>query len=350
MRPILWEIPAVPLWGWLLLLAGFFGLSAYWGVGDAAAEATSAEERRRRVRATLLMNLAFFVVGAVVVWRLGDALNRPLPVRAYGLMLVVAFGAGMIYLQRGARGSSLQPDGVVDLILGLLLVSVLSSRVLYILLNWGSYAGHWQEVFRVWEGGLSFHGGLIGGILWVAWYAWRRRVRFLWLADLMTPALALGYAFARIGCFLNGCCYGTPTHLPWAIRFQDPPLSGHWTEPSHPVQIYAALANVAIFTILGAVLARKRFDGQLVGLYLILYSAYRFAAEALRKGVTGEVFALGMTQAQWASLLIAALGALLLVFLRGRANTTANSPTGAAAGKKAKGALAAGSGKGHKRR
>ncbi|MBI3947786.1 MAG: prolipoprotein diacylglyceryl transferase [Armatimonadetes bacterium] len=328
MRPILFEIPAIPIWGWVILLSGFFGLSAYWGARDVVADAASAEERRRRVRSTLLTNLLLFALGAALVWRFGEALARPLPVRAYGFLLMLAFAAGLVCLQRVARGTALSAESAVDVMLGLLLVSVLSSRVMYILLNWGQYAGHWRALLQVWEGGLSFHGGLLGGILWVAWYARRHRLGFLWLADLMVPGLALGYAIARVGCFLNGCCYGTPTHLPWAVRFQDPPLSNQWTEPSHPVQIYASLTNLVIFAIILRLARRKRFDGQVLGAYLVLYSAYRFGAEWLRKGVTGSLLALGMTQAQWASLGVAAVGALMVALLARRAEKTAVTATG----------------------
>ena len=136
----------------------------------------------------------------------------------------------------------------------------------------------------------------------------RHALRFWWLADLIAPGLALGYAFARVGCFLNGCCYGRLTSLPWAVQFHDPPLSTHLTPPSHPVQLYAVVANLALFGILAYFWRRKRYDGQITGLYLILYSVHRFIAEGFRKGVTGNLFALGMTEAQWASLAIAAAG------------------------------------------
>lgn len=318
MRPILFQIPAVPATGWIVLLGVFFGLSTYWAVRDMAREDIPPEERRRRLQATLAYNALFFTIGALLLWHYREIVARPLPVRSYGFLLMLAFGAGLLSLQRAARGSALRPEAAVDLTLGMLLVSVLSARLLYVLLQWHLYAGNWRDWLRVWEGGLSFHGGLAGGIAWVWWFARRHRLRPLWLGDLIAPGLALGYAIARIGCFLNGCCYGRPTHLPWGVRFPDPPLSHHLTPPSHPVQLYASVANLAIFGVLLHFLRRRRYDGQIVGLYLVLYSVYRFLAEALRKGVTGEVLGLGLTEAQWASLAIAAFGAGLMAWLRGR--------------------------------
>lgn len=329
MRPILFHIPAIPAAAWIALVAAFFGLSAYWGLRDIDAQDLPEEERRRRRLATLATNGVIFLVAAALLWHFRAAVAHALPVRAYGFMLMVGFAAGMLYLQRAARGTALPPEGVVDLILGLLLVAIVSSRVLFVLLQWGSYSGNWREWLRVWEGGLSFHGGLAGGIAFVVWYAYRHRLRFWWLADMIAPALALGYAFARVGCFLNGCCYGRPTSLPWAVQFHDPPLSTHLTEPSHPVQLYAVIANLALFGVLVYFWRRKRYDGQIAGLYLILYSVYRFLAEALRKGVTGNVLSLGMTEAQWASLAIAVVGVALMVYTQKRAGQHAQDTSGA---------------------
>lgn len=328
MRPILFQIPAVPVAGWIALLALLLGLSTYWAFREVRLEGLAPEEQRRRNRGTLLFNALFFLVAAALLWQFRDRVAQPLPVRAYGFFLMLAFGAGLLYLQRVARGSALPPEGAVDLILGMLLVAVVCARLLYIVLQWDSYGGNWRDWLRVWEGGLSFHGGLAGSIAWVAWYTWRHRLPFWWLADLSAPGVALGYAVARIGCFLNGCCYGTPTDLPWGVCFADPPLSRHLTPPSHPVQLYATLANLAIFGLLLGFLKRKRYDGQLFGLYLVFYSVYRFLAEGLRKGVTGEVLGLGLTEAQWASLAIAGVGFALMAYLRGRAPA---SPTGAVA-------------------
>ena len=318
MRPILFHIPAIPVAGWIALVAVFFGLSAYWGLRDIEAEGLSAEERGRRRVGTLAANAVLFLVAVALLWRFQDAIAHPLPVRAYGFMLMVGFAAGLLYLQRACRGSALPPEGVVDLILGLLLVAIISSRLLFVLLQWESYSDDWREWLRVWEGGLSFHGGLGGGIAFVVWYARRHALRFWWLADLIAPGLA-GYAFARV-CFQRRLWL-----LPWAVQSR-PPLDA-LTSPSHPVQLDAVAANPALC---GSAYfwRRKRYDGQITGLYLILYSVYRFIAEGFRKGVTGNLFALGMTEAQWASLAIAAAGVALMATLRKHASEGGPDPSG----------------------
>lgn len=137
------------------------------------------------------------------------------------------------------------------------------------------------------------------------------------MADLLAPSVAIGYAFARIGCFLNGCCYGIATHLPWAVRFQDSEHPGELTDPSHPAQLYAFAISLLIFGILTRVELLKRPRGFVFFSYIVLYSVYRFGIEFVRKGVTAEPWILGLTQAQGVSLgMIAVFGALLVIMNR----------------------------------
>jgi len=228
----------------------------------------------------------------------------PLAVHSYGLMVVLGFLAAGIWVSRAGRRDGFQAEMVFDLMLYIMLGGVVLARLVYVFLDWRSYVSNPASIFKVWEGGLSYHGGVIGGIAAAVWYTRRNSIPFWKLADVVAPGAALGYAFARIGCFLNGCCYGIPTDLPWACRFQDPPMSGHLTPPSHPTQIYAALINGGIFFLLIALWKRKRYDGQTFCQYLIAYSIYRFLIEFLRKGVTARVLALGLTEAQWVSILL----------------------------------------------
>jgi phosphatidylglycerol:prolipoprotein diacylglycerol transferase len=240
----------------------------------------------------------------------------PFTIYSYGFMLMLAFLAGTLVATRLARRSGIPSETILDLTAYILLAAIVGSRLFYVALQWGYFRDHLAEIPKIWTGGLTFHGGLLGGILVGAWFCWRRRQPFLLLADILTPSVALGYALGRIGCFLNGCCYGAPTSLPWACQFHDPPVSGPLTPPSHPTQIYASLINLGIFAILWQIARRKRSDGQVFFSYLVLYSIYRFGIEFLRKGYTADVLGAGLTQAQVVSLLIAALGIALLVWVR----------------------------------
>lgn len=214
-------------------------------------------------------------------------------------MLVVGFLLGVHRASRVAKAKNIPSERMWDLGLVVLVSGILGARLIYILLNPAHES--FAEFFQLWNGGLSFHGGMSFAIL-AGWIFLRRaKIPFWTVADIAAPSAAIGYAIARIGCFLNGCCYGAPTSLPWGIRFidQDTP-----TPPSHPTQLYASLANIAIFFILTRLEKNNRAPGFVFVSYLGMYSVYRFMIEFLRKGYTAEPWVLGLTQAQWASLVI----------------------------------------------
>jgi phosphatidylglycerol:prolipoprotein diacylglycerol transferase len=239
----------------------------------------------------------------------------PVPIRSYGALLVIGFLLGLWRATRVSKRYGIPSSQVVDACVTVLLAGIVGARVLYLLLSvphagWGVFS----EFLRVWEGGLSFHGGLIGATAALAVYVKIKRIPFLKFADLLAPSLAIGYAFARIGCFLNGCCYGVPTHFPWAVEFTDP-QSGHLTAPSHPAQLYAFAISLVIFALLTRVERWRRPTGFVFFSYLVLYSTYRFLIEFVRKGVTAEVWFAGLTQAQVASLAAIIIFGVILLYL-----------------------------------
>jgi len=251
----------------------------------------------------------------------------PVEIRAYGTLLMLGFIAGILIAGREAKRLGLPADLAVDLGLSALIGSVLGARALFVALNWQDYAPRPIEVLYLWQvGGLSFHGGLLGGVAGALVLAWRRRVSFWSLADMGAPGLALGYGIARFGCFLNGCCYGGPTSLPWGVRFPLFADSHLTTEPSHPTQIYAALGSFAILGVLLRVRARLSARGQLFLLYLMLYSVLRGGIEVLRKGYTAQVLVDGLTQAQVASAVIFVGAGLGLVVLARRSRKQKDVP------------------------
>ena len=252
----------------------------------------------------------------------------PVEVHSYGTLLMVGFVAAILLARREARRVGLSPDLPLDLGVWVLVGGVVFARGLHAALNWGYYAAHPATVLYVWrEPGLSFYGGLAGGVLAGLAFAWRQRVSFRTLADMAAPAIALGYGITRFGCLLNGCCYGVPTNLPWGVRFPLFPDSMITTDPSHPTQLYAALGSFLILGILLRARTCLAAPGQLFLLYLMLYSVLRSAVEVLRKGVTAEELVGGLTQAQVASALIFA-GALVGFLRLSRAGKTGSVPRG----------------------
>jgi len=224
-------------------------------------------------------------------------------------MMVVGF---MLGIWRAVRVSKkrydIDPDRVYDIALVCLLGGVIGARVVFILLNPGTE--NWRDFLAVWQGGLSFHGGL--GLAMLLGYIYTRiaKLSFWKVADLIAPSVAIGYAFTRIGCFLNGCCYGAPTSLPWGVRFHE---NGILTPPSHPTQLYATVANLLIFWLLVKLERMHRTPGFVFIGYLGLYSIYRFLIEYLRSGYTASQWAYGLTQAQAVSLAVVVVSAVLML-------------------------------------
>ncbi|MHB0999730.1 MAG: prolipoprotein diacylglyceryl transferase [Armatimonadota bacterium] len=237
----------------------------------------------------------------------------PVPVRAYGLMLWVGLMLGLYRTVWAARRTSINPEHAVDVILISVLAGVFGAHIVSILLDLPFYWQNPGEIVGLWKGilspsgglrGLSFHGGLIGGVGAAYIYTRRKKINFTEMLDLCTPGLAIGYGITRIGCFLNGCCYGVPTDLPWGVRFDADALSHQLTPPSHPTQLYAFGASIVIYMILVAVEKRRKFAGQVFLSYIAAYSVYRFLNEFLRRGVTAEVWFGGMTEAQIVSIIM----------------------------------------------
>jgi len=149
-------------------------------------------------------------------------------------------------------------------------------------------------MFMVWRGGLVYYGGLVGASLGFILYARLKKLPLWKGADILAPSIALGYVFGRIGCLMNGCCYGRVCELPWAIQFPNNPMHGTssmlrvWlgatdrSLPVHPTQIYESLLNLALYAGLAWLYRRKKFDGQVFATYLVCYAILRSFVEMFR--------------------------------------------------------------------
>ncbi|MER3472553.1 MAG: prolipoprotein diacylglyceryl transferase [Armatimonadota bacterium] len=233
-----------------------------------------------------------------------------LEVRSYGVMIALGFALAVWWAMRVAPRYGIDSEQILDFVLLTAVAGILGSRLVYVILDWRSFADQPKHVLYFWEGGLSFHGAVIGGGLAVALLAGRKGIPFLQLADVLAPSVALAYAVGRIGCFLGGCCYGVPTDLPWACSFQDPFNPHVHTPPSHPTQIYASLSNLLIFALLARMQRPPHPMGQVFWAYLVLYGIYRFIVEFWRIGATSTVLALGLSDAQWVSIVMVVIGAI----------------------------------------
>ncbi len=241
----------------------------------------------------------------------------PLTLRSYGVMVALGVLLAAWWVRRAFAQRRLPDDLFYDLLIGTIAAGVVGARLMYVLLNWSTYRTNLSATVMIWvDGGLSFHGAVAGGIL-VGWWLCRRyRVPFWRVADAVAPALALGHAFGRFGCFLNGCCYGIPTTMPWGVRFFNPALRVD-TLPSHPTQLYEAAGLLVLFALLSRYSRQPPYEGAVFIWWVIFYSVLRFVVEFWRAGATALVVN-GLTQAQWLSLVLFAIALAYHRWRRGK--------------------------------
>ncbi len=239
-----------------------------------------------------------------------------LSVKAYGFMLAVSFLAGIfLTARRAAKTGVMKPEKVFDLGIFIMLGSVAGARIVFVLINWDAYQDNIFSIFKLEGGGiggLSMHGGLIGGAFAGVWFARRNKISIPHLADLVAPMIALGLGLTRVGCFLNGCCRGVEAgpQCPFPVKFPDEMIY------RHPSQLYESLFGFILFAALYAYSGKNKNPGRVFLLFLLLYSVFRFFIEFLRRGVSAKLFVLGLTEAQAASLIL--IGILMVFILRGQ--------------------------------
>jgi phosphatidylglycerol:prolipoprotein diacylglycerol transferase len=248
-----------------------------------------------------------------------------LRIHSYGVMMFVACAAALAMAVWRARREKVDPNAVYELATWLFLGGVIGARVFYFVQH--PEAFHQPgDLFRTWQGGNVFYGCILGGLTGSVLYWMRRPFPFWRMADAVAPAVAIGAALGRIGCFLNGCCHGAVCMLPWAVRF---PAGSHaWARqvndglisaearlslPVHPTQLYSALAAFLVTGLLLLYARRGHRPGKVMALLMLAYSATRWPIEALRSDEPA-VFA-GMTWSQNISTALI-LGGLAVWFSR----------------------------------
>jgi phosphatidylglycerol:prolipoprotein diacylglycerol transferase len=210
----------------------------------------------------------------------------PFTLHTYGVLLAIAFLAGLYVASRQARREGLDSGRVTDLAVWVLIAGLVGAKLLLVALDWRYYTRSPGQIFAILQSGGVFYGGLIGGLLVAWWYVRRYKLPGWHTADALAPGLILGQAIGRLGCFSAGCCWGKPTSVPWAVTFTDLYASRQvgtpLDTPLHPTQIYESLACFVIFFVLLWIARRKSFHGQVVLAYVTLYSVARFAIEFFR--------------------------------------------------------------------
>jgi len=302
MLPVLFSVVLSPFWAPIVAAA----LSLLSGAWQARGARVAGDPWKKALQTGAVWAGGTAVVLFLAVRMLGEPgnndllhLSRPLviPLHTYGLLIAMAFLVAMQLAGRAARRAGLDRERVMDLCFWILLAAMVGSRVLFIIVNWQDYANDPASILAFWKGGLVFYGGFIGAVLVSVWYMRRHRMSFFPYADAIIPSVAIGHAIGRLGCFAAGCCWGAACdpHLPWAARFPPEalayqsqlashaiPFGAAHTLPIHPTQLYESLGELAIFVALTLWRPRKRFHGELLALYLVLYAPLRALIETLR--------------------------------------------------------------------
>ena len=247
------------------------------------------------------------------------------PINTYGVFLALAFLCAILITVKLAARDGLPKEKIYDLSLWMLLASLVGSKLL-MLFTEPEYREHPLQLISLdfLRSGGVFYGGLIGAVL--TGYFLMRRYKLPWwkTADACAPGIAVGNFFGRLGCFSAGCCWGKPTTLPWGVKFTElgHEITGVPVDVSlHPTQLYESLSMLIVFFLLLWLHQRRRFNGQVILLYAVLYSIIRFLIEFVRDDPRGDVFGLttmtGLSTSQLISIVVG-LGALILLVLRWR--------------------------------
>ena len=243
-------------------------------------------------------------------------------VRWYGIMVVLAVVALIAIALREAKRVGLAEEHIYSVGLWGIIGGIIVSRLLHVIDKWGYYMAHPGQIIGF--EGLTVYGAVLGALLAVLIYCWVKKISFWLIGDVIAPGAILGQAIGRIGCLMNGCCYGLPTSLPWGVVYTNPGSYCPLDETFQPTQIYHLIWNLIGFGILWSLRRRLKPQGSLFLLYLALYAAGDLSIRFVR---VGEPFRSGMffnmQQAQLIGIIILLVTVPWLIFRMWRARAQA---------------------------
>lgn len=232
----------------------------------------------------------------------------------YGVLVAIAFLTGLSITTRLARHAGLPPEKIMNLAVYCAIAGIIGAKLFMFLFDIGDYIRDPGQIFTMatLQAAGVFHGGFILALIFAYLYLRHAKLPILKTMDIFAPGIAIGQAIGRLGCFAAGCCWGRACYLPWGVRFRSDfaapvPLD----KPLHPVQLYESAADLLIFFLLYWQIGRGHRSGQVIGMYMVLYSTARFIIEFFREHEQALVGPFSLTQ--WIALAVFALGALLLL-------------------------------------
>jgi len=253
----------------------------------------------------------------------------PFDLRWYSLAYLAGIFVGFWYLLKLIKqpGAPIARRHADDLAFYAALGIILGGRIGYVLFyNLGEYLKHPVDILKLWDGGMSFHGGVIGTSLGIFYFAWRNKLNWLRIHDYVACCVPFGLFFGRLANFVNQELWGAQTTVPWAIRFVEySPFGMVLGPPRHPSQLYEAfLEGIVLFAILAWMFwkTQARYEpGKLVGAFIFFYGIFRFAVEFIREPDSQLIEfaqATHLHMGQWLSLPMIVGGAYLMLTAKGR--------------------------------
>ena len=242
----------------------------------------------------------------------------PITVYTYGVLLALAYLAGLKLAMVRAQARGLDANRVLDLGIYIIISALVGAKLLLLVTDYQTFSRDPRELLTLARSGGVFYGGLILAVGVALWYIRRIGLPLWTTCDVFAPGIALGHVGGRFGCFFAGCCYGKPTKLPWGITFTDPFAAANVGTPLgvplHPTQLYEAGAELVILAVLLATERKGRpFAGRTFWLYMLLYAVSRFFIEFFRGDERGAVGV--FSTSQFISVLLAPLAIVMLVYL-----------------------------------
>jgi len=233
-------------------------------------------------------------------------------------MLAVSFLIGIYMSTRRAKTFGVNPQYILDLSVYIILAGVVGSRLLYVVFHLEEYQSM-MDVFALWQGGATLYGGFLLSILVIYLFTKKRKLDYLLVADIVSPALALGIMLTRVGCFLSGCCYGKPTEVAWGVVFPAGSAAGSYARQMaatlpvevvalHPTQLYASFFGMLALVVLLVLRSKLTKRGSTFGALLMLYGTFRFTLDFFRYYETNMRVLLDLSLNQWISLGLFGIG------------------------------------------
>jgi len=235
--------------------------------------------------------------------------------------------AGLMSIRRLKKNADMNDDQSYDLLLYGMITGILGARLFYVIQFWHLFKDNPIEIIKIHHGGLVFYGGFMLSIIAIYVFCRRNKLSFVSVLDICAPSIAITHFFGRIGCFLNGCCFGKKTDLPWAVSYPegfDPYFFYGSSVKIHPTQLYEAIGNIIIFVLLFNLMGRLK-KGQIASLYLVLYGALRIFVEIFRGDHKNFVLN-SLTPAQFIGIMIVPIGITLFIFF-GRSQKKSDKKT-----------------------